>query len=128
MEFKDKRSIYLQIADIIFERIIRGIWEENQRIPSIRETATDMQVNPNTVVRSYNYLQGQGVIQNRRGIGYFISPGAVKIAFEIKREDFIKEKLSEIFKEMELLDISIDDVAALYKDYIKKIRPKIDLG
>ena len=122
MVFRDKRSIYLQIADIILERIIRGIWDENQRIPSIRETATEMQVNPNTVIRSYNYLQNQGIIQNKRGIGYFINIGAIKKALEIKREEFINEKLPEIFKEMELINITINDIAKLYNDYVDKNR------
>ena len=118
MEFKKRRSIYLQIADIILERIIRGIWEEDQRIPSIRETATEMEVNPNTVVRSYNYLQNQGIIQNRRGIGYFITSGAIKKALKIKQEEFIKEKLPDILKEMKLLKISIDDFLKVYNNYL----------
>jgi len=120
MEFRDRKSIYLQIADIIIERIISGIWEEEQRIPSVREMATEMQVNPNTVVRSYNYLQSLGIIYNRRGIGYFISFDAREKALEIKREEFTREKLPEIFKEMTLLKISIDELEKLYKRYISK--------
>jgi len=121
MQFRSKRSIYLQIADIIIERIIRALLIEDQRIPSIRETATEMQVNPNTVVRSYNYLQNQGIIHNRRGIGYFISIGAAKRALEIKRKEFIKEKLPEVFKEMDLLSISIDGIKRLYNEYSDRI-------
>ena len=120
MEFKERKSIYLQIADIILERIIRGIWEEGQRISSIRETAIEMQVNPNTVVRSYNYLQSQGIIHNQRGIGYFISVGAVVRALKIKREEFISNKLPEIFREMELLKIPIGEIERLYLDYTGK--------
>ena len=120
MEFRDRKSIYLQIADIIIERIISGIWEEEQRIPSVREMATEMQVNPNTVVRSYNYLQSLGIIYNRRGIGYFISFDAREKALEIKREEFTREKLPEIFKEMTLLKIPIDELEGLYKRYISK--------
>ncbi len=115
MVFKDRKSIYLQIADIIMERIIKGVWKENQRIPSIRETATEMEVNPNTVVRSYNYLQDNGILQNKRGIGYFIKSGARDIALEIRKREFIKEKLPEIFKEMELLGISIDEIKRIYE-------------
>lgn len=120
MEFRERKSIYLQIADIIIERIINGIWEEEQRIPSVREMATEMQVNPNTVVRSYNYLQSLGIIYNRRGIGYFISFDARKKALEIKREEFTREKLPEIFKEMTLLKIPIYEFEELYKRYISK--------
>lgn len=120
MEFRERKSIYLQIADIIIERIINGIWGEEQRIPSVREMATEMQVNPNTVVRSYNYLQSLGIIYNRRGIGYFISFDARKKALEIKREEFTREKLPEIFKEMTLLKIPIYEFEELYKRYISK--------
>ncbi|RKY01417.1 MAG: GntR family transcriptional regulator [Spirochaetes bacterium] len=120
MEFRERKSIYLQIADIIIERIINGIWGEEQRIPSVREMATEMQVNPNTVVRSYNYLQSLGIIYNRRGIGYFISFDARKKALEIKRKEFTREKLPEIFKEMTLLKIPIYEFEELYKRYISK--------
>lgn len=69
--FGDNRPIYLQISGWICEKILRGEWVADQRIPSLRELGVLLEVNPNTVVRTCEYLLSQGVIYNRRGLGYF---------------------------------------------------------
>ena len=91
MKFKESKSIYLQIADRINDEILQGQYAEEGRIPSVREYAATVEVNANTVVRTYDYLQGQEIIYNKRGIGYFVSAGAkdriiicVKICFCMK--------------------------------------------
>lgn len=91
MKFKESKSIYLQIADRINDEILQGQYAEEGRIPSVREYAATVEVNANTVVRTYDYLQGQEIIYNKRGIGYFVSAGAkdriitfVKIYFCMK--------------------------------------------
>ena len=72
MKFKESKSIYLQIADRICDEILQGQYTEEERIPSVREYAATVEVNANTVVRTYDYLQGQEIIHNKRGIGYFV--------------------------------------------------------
>ena len=72
MEFSENKPIFVQIADRVHEGILRGSWTDEERIPSIREMAVETEVNPNTVTRTYSLLQEQGVVYNRRGIGYFI--------------------------------------------------------
>ncbi len=73
MEFKEKQAIYLQIGEHVCENILRKQWKEGDKIPSIREMAIGIEVNPNTVMRAYNYLQDMGIISNKRGIGYFVT-------------------------------------------------------
>ena len=73
MKFKESKSIYLQIADRICDEILQGQYTEEERILSVREYAATVEVNANTVVRTYDYLQGQEIIYNKRGIGYFVS-------------------------------------------------------
>ena len=119
MQFKEKKSIFSQIADQICENIILGIWEEESRIPSVREFSVDIQVNPNTVMRSYNSLQDKGIIYNKRGIGYFVSTNARMIVINMKKEKFIKNELPELFKTIQLLGITIDDIGTMYNNYIK---------
>lgn len=75
MKFKESKSIYLQIADRICDEILQGQYTEEERILSVREYAATVEVNANTVVRTYDYLQGQEIIYNKRGIGYFVSAG-----------------------------------------------------
>lgn len=120
MEFDQHKPIYLQIADAICERILTGIWPEGGRIPSVRECGISLEVNPNTVARSYDELSTDGIIHNKRGIGYFVSPGARDIIRERQRSSFITEELSEVFRKIDILGISIDDISSLYHKYISK--------
>ena len=106
MEFNGNKSIYLQICDAICEQILSGTLRPDERIPSVREYGADIGVNPNTVMRSYEKLTGEGVIYNRRGIGYFISPGARDIILEAQRKEFLENELPEICRKMRLLGIS----------------------
>lgn len=117
MEFDQHKPIYLQIADAICERILTGQWPEGGRIPSVRECGVSLEVNPNTVARSYEELSQGGIIHNKRGIGYFVSPGAKNIIRDRQRSSFISEDLREVFRKMEILGISIDEIAELYRQY-----------
>ncbi len=120
MEFDQHKPIYLQIVDAICERILTGQWPEGDRIPSVRECGVSLEVNPNTVARSYDELSTEGIIHNKRGIGYFVSPGARNVIREKQREGFISGDLKEVFRKMEILGISIEDITSLYQKYISK--------
>ena len=65
MNFKESKAIYLQIADRICDEVLLGQYREEERIPSVREYAAVVEVNANTVMRSYDYLQSQEVIYNK---------------------------------------------------------------
>ncbi len=116
MEYRENRAIYLQIADMLCENILRKRWREGERIPSIREFAMAMEVNPNTVLRAYNYLQAGGVIHNKRGIGYFVQPGARDRVLKLKRTDFIRNELPYFFRTMDVLGIDFDELKRLYEE------------
>ena len=108
MEFNSNRSIYLQICDAICEQILSGTLRPDERILSVREYGAEIGVNPNTVMRSYEKLTNEGIIYNRRGIGYFISTDAQKIVLEAQRTEFLNNELPLIRKKMQLLGISED--------------------
>ncbi len=110
MEFNSNKSIYLQICDAICERILSGELQSDGRIPSVREYGADIGVNPNTVMRSYEKLTMEGIIYNKRGIGYFISPDAKEIVLKEQRKDFLENELPRILKRMKLLGIDYEDV------------------
>ncbi|MEQ8878382.1 MAG: GntR family transcriptional regulator [Cyclobacteriaceae bacterium] len=119
MEFSDNQAIYLQIADLFCENILRKKWNPGDRIPSVREMAVDIEVNPNTVMRTFNYLQEKGIIFNKRGIGYFVSDDGFDKTRSLKKEDFINQELPRFFKMMELLNLNISDLESLYHSYQK---------
>jgi len=114
MEFKDRQAIYLQIGEYICENILRKKWREGDKIPSIREMAVSIEVNPNTVMRTYSYLQDMGIIYNKRGIGYFVSENSYQKTLELKKKNFIDHELPQFFKTMTLLQITLDDLKDFY--------------
>src|SRR6056297_781347 len=117
MEFVDTQAIYQQVADHVCEMILKGSWPEGERIPSVREMAVELQVNPNTVNKGYAYLQDRELIYNQRGIGYFVSDSAIDRTRTIKREEFFSEQLPRWFRTMRLLDITMDDIAPRFAAY-----------
>lgn len=118
MKFKESRSIYLQIADRICDEILQGQYAEEARIPSVREYAATVEVNANTVVRTYDYLQGQEVIYNKRGLGYFVSQGACNRILELQRKAFLEEDLPEFFRRLKVLGIPMEEIGKMYKEYL----------
>jgi DNA-binding transcriptional regulator YhcF (GntR family) len=114
MEFHQNYPIYLQIADIMCENILEGAWRPGERIPSIRELAESIEVNPNTVMRTYGYMEDQGIVHNQRGIGFFLADGAYETTRELKKRIFVSRDLPQVFKTMDLLRMGFDDLKGLY--------------
>ncbi len=106
MEFNQNKAIYLQIRDTICERILSGDLKPEDRIPSVREYGATIGVNPNTVMRTYEKLTAEGVIYNKRGIGYFITPEAKDIVLENSRKEFLETELPAVVRKMELLGLN----------------------
>lgn len=122
MTFKENKPIYLQIADRIMDEILQNVYEEEGRILSVREYAGVVEVNANTVVRTYDYLQNQGIIYNKRGLGYFVSTGAAQKIVALRKETFLQQVLPDVFKEMYLLHIPMETLAEMYKTYQEERR------
>jgi GntR family transcriptional regulator len=122
MTFKENKPIYLQIADRIMDEILQNVYEEEGRILSVREYAGVVEVNANTVVRTYDYLQNQGIIYNKRGLGYFVSTGAAQKIVALRKETFLQQVLPDVFKEMYLLHIPMETLAEMYKTYQEEQR------
>lgn len=114
MDFDNGKPIYLQIVDFFYENILMKRWKEDERIPSVREVAMMVEVNPNTAIRAFNHLQDLEVIYNKRGIGYFVSEDGYAKVLDIKRREFMQHMLPDVFKKMILLNISFDDLKNTY--------------
>ncbi|EZH73276.1 GntR family transcriptional regulator [Aquimarina atlantica] len=121
MDFDNSKPIYLQIVDVFYENILVKKWQENERIPSVREIAVMVEVNPNTAIRAFTYLQEQEVIYNKRGIGYFVSENGYNKVLDIKRKEFMEDLLPDIFKKMRLLDINFEEVKDSFNQYLNNI-------
>jgi GntR family transcriptional regulator len=117
MDFNNTQAIYLQIADYVCDQIQLQRWKDDEKIPSVRELAVLLEVNPNTVMRSYEHLQQQDIIYTKRGMGYFTQANAAKNILNARREQFMQEELPQIFKKMQLLNISLSDMQKQYEQY-----------
>lgn len=120
MQFRESQAIYLQIADYVCEKILLKEWAPGERIPSVRELAVQLEVNPNTVMRAYEFLQQQEIIFNQRGIGFFAASSAIKQATQYRREAFIDKDLPQVFRSLFLLGMDADELKPRYEKYKKQ--------
>ena len=105
MNFNTDKPIYLQIVDVICDRILSGELKGGDRIPSVREYGADIGVNPNTMMRSYEKLTAHGIIFNKRGIGYFVADDARDTVLAAQRKEFIEKDVPAILQRMRLLGL-----------------------
>ncbi len=115
MQFNKDLPIYLQIKEIIYNAILAGEYKNGDRIPSIRDMAMNLEVNPNTVTRTYGLLQDEGIIDNQRGIGYFTSPDATILVSNKKKEEFLKHDVPLFFQTMEKLHLKLEHIISIYE-------------
>ena len=107
------------MADRLCDEIIAGTYKDDDRIPSVREYAVMLQVNTNTAVKAFDQLSRDGIIYNKRGLGYFVTSGAAKTMRKVRIQELMKQTLPELFRQMRLLDITIDDVRQQWEEMAK---------
>ncbi|MFZ1454770.1 MAG: GntR family transcriptional regulator, partial [Saprospiraceae bacterium] len=110
MDFKASKSIYQQIAESICDRIISENLQPGDRIESVRDMAAKMGVNQNTILKTYTDLQQVGVIENQRGIGYFVSETSKQIIFNQRKKEFYDDILPEFLKQASLIRLTKEDI------------------
>jgi GntR family transcriptional regulator len=124
MEFRDNQAVYLQIVDYVCEQILMKNWKIEEKILSIRDLAIELQVTPNTVQRSYDFIQQLEIISNQRGIGFFVEKDAIKKILTYKKEQFVTKELPLMFKNMHLLKMDMKEIESLFNNYMKSILKK----
>jgi GntR family transcriptional regulator len=125
MQFRETRPIYLQIADYVCEKILLRQWNAADRIPSVRELAVTLEVNPNTVMRTYEFLQQKDIVVNQRGVGLFVSIPAYQNALNYRKDEFMEKELPFFFRNLVLLQTDFEELQPLFKKYTKKHFPNI---
>ena len=121
MQFtNNSQAIYLQIADYICEKILLAEWNVEEKIPSVRDLAVQLEVNPNTVARTYDFLKQRDIIYDKRGIGYFIASQGVKNAIAYLRKEFTQRELPNVFRTMYLLGVEVEDLKSGFDKFKKQ--------
>lgn len=122
MNFKENKPIYQQIADRICDDILLGVYLPGSRIPSVREYAATVEVNANTVMRTFETLENLEIIFNKRGIGFFVSDDAKERILQIRQKSFIDDEIDYFFRQLMTLGIGEDTLVKMYKDYCDKFK------
>ena len=120
MQFNNSgQAIYLQIVDYVCEKVLLGEWAAESKIPSVRELAVQLEVNPNTVARTYEFLKQQDIIYDKRGIGYFISENGPGNAMAYRKHEFTEKEMPAVFRIMHMLGIEIEDLKTRFEKFKK---------
>lgn len=110
MDFTNEKPIYLQMADRLMDEIAAGVYLPESRIPSVREYAVNLCVNTNTAMKTYEELAKDNIIYNKRGLGYFVSPGANERIREERRHEFYEQQIPQLTRQMKMLGISVEEL------------------
>jgi GntR family transcriptional regulator len=118
MEFNNTgRAIYMQVADYICEKILLKEWKPEDKIPSVRELAIQLEVNPNTAMRAYEILKTQQLIYDKRGIGYFVTEDAIANAVNYRKQDFMEKEMPSAFRIMYILGLEPADLVVPFEKF-----------
>jgi len=122
MQFSAAQHIYVQIMDLVCEKILLRAWPAGQRVPSIRELAVQLEVNPNTVLRTYDLLQQEGIFVNKRGIGIFAADDAVEQAARYRKAQFLEQDILQLFRTLYMLEMNLDELKPRYEQFKKEMK------
>jgi len=120
MKFRETPAIYIQIEDYVSEQVFLGKWKLGEKIISIRDLAVELEVNPNTVQRAYEFLQQREIISNRRGVGYFVEEEAKERIISFRRDQFMENELPVFLKNIYLLKVDLREIKARYEDFVQE--------
>lgn len=113
MDFNESKNIFLQIEEWLNNRILEGKVLPGDRIPSVRELAEEMEVNRNTVMRTYSTMENKGILENKRGIGFFVANEAPKIIQNLQKREFFEKELPRLLERIKLLHLTSKDLSEL---------------
>ena len=122
IEFDNNLPIYLQIMNYLKKEIIMGRLKAGDKIPSVRELASELQINPNTVQRTFQELERELIVETRRGLGRYVTSEESKI-MEIKKE-MASELLDRFIQGMQELGFTSNDIITIVSDTITDVDAK----
>ena len=105
-EWNDSQPIYRQLRDRVVAMILDGVLKEGDPLPSVRNVAAEYRVNPLTVLKGYQQLVDEGLVETRRGRGMFINAGARGLLLQGERQKFLEEEWPRIYATMQRLGLT----------------------
>ncbi|EKO3951388.1 GntR family transcriptional regulator [Vibrio fluvialis] len=118
-EWQDNQPIFRQLADKITEQILQGIWPEGEPLPSVRTVSADLKINHLTVMKGYQLLVDEGLVEKRRGQGMYVASGALNQLKTQQRQQFLERQIPQIAATLTQIDMSLEDFMQQLKQYIE---------
>ena len=109
-EWNDNEPIYRQIRDRVVAMILDGVLKEGDPLPSVRTVAAEYRVNPLTVLKGYQQLVDEGLVETRRGRGMFINTGARDLLMQGERQKFVAEQWPRVYQTIERLGLTLEEL------------------
>jgi GntR family transcriptional regulator len=109
-EWNDNQPIYRQLRDRVVAMILDGVLQEGDPVPSVRNVAAEYRVNPLTVLKSYQELVDDGLVEKRRGLGMFVNAGARKLLLQGERQKFLAEEWPRIKETIQRLGLTPEEL------------------
>jgi DNA-binding transcriptional regulator YhcF (GntR family) len=115
-KWNDNSPIYRQLRDRVVAMILEGSLKEGDPLPSVRAVAADYQINPLTVLKGYQALVDEELVEKRRGLGMFVKPGASRALMKNEREAFLKTEWPQMLQRIERLDLDVRELLKAVED------------
>jgi GntR family transcriptional regulator len=109
-EWNDSQPIYRQLRDRVVAMILDGVLKEGDPLPSVRNVAAEYRVNPLTVLKGYQQLVDEGLVETKRGRGMFVNAGAPKLLLKGERQKFLAEEWPRICEAIQRLGLKTEDL------------------
>ncbi|EJG1579023.1 TPA: GntR family transcriptional regulator [Vibrio parahaemolyticus] len=115
----DRQPIFRQLADQITQQILQGIWKEGEALPSVRSISADMKINHLTVMKGYQLLVDEGLVEKKRGQGMFVVQGAIQQLRSAEKARFLEQQIPQIADTLQRLDMSVDELVQQLNPHMK---------
>ncbi|EGQ8414280.1 GntR family transcriptional regulator [Vibrio parahaemolyticus] len=115
----DRQPIFRQLADQITQQILQGVWKEGEALPSVRSISADMKINHLTVMKGYQLLVDEGLVEKKRGQGMFVAQGAIQQLRSAEKARFLEQQIPQIADTLQRLDMSVDELVQQLTPHMK---------
>ncbi|EGQ8259889.1 GntR family transcriptional regulator [Vibrio parahaemolyticus] len=115
----DRQPIFRQLADQITQQILQGVWKEGEALPSVRSISADMKINHLTVMKGYQLLVDEGLVEKKRGQGMFVAQGAIQQLRSAEKARFLEQQIPQIADTLQRLDMSVNELVQQLNPHMK---------
>ena len=109
-KWDESQPIYRQLRDRVVAMVLEGILKEGEALPSVRQVATEYRLNPLTVLKAYQQLADEGLVEKRRGLGMFVAPGASAALMKDERGRFLEQEWPRVYATIQRLGLSMEEL------------------